>query len=315
MYPQIAVVLAVASAICYALSAVLQEREASRQQAGGLALVARLVRRRGWWAALTATIVGALFHLGAVGAGPLVVVQPIGVSTLVIALLMGSRLGREPVPARSWAGAACVVSGLPAVLAAVPHDAVRPAIRIGGAAGYWPIAAVLAAIVAATLATALLLGTRHHPRGAAIAYAASAAVCFGFTSATAKTIWLGQVDVQRVAVGLVVVCLGTVLAQHAYRDGGLGAPLAVLTLLDPFTAGAVGMLVLGEPFGTTPVTLVLGVAGGLVTSVGVVLLSARPDARPPGTPPGEALAITPGQPSPAPASPASRGAPGRSPAW
>jgi drug/metabolite transporter (DMT)-like permease len=297
MHLQIAVVLAVASAVCYALSAVLQEREASRQQTGGFALVARLVRRRGWWAAIMATCVGALLHLAAVGAGPLVVVQPIGVSTLVIALLIGSRLGRRPVPARSWAGAACVVAGLPAVLAAVPHDALHAEHRIGGATGYWTVAAVLAAIVAVALAAALLFGAGQRRRGAAVAYATAAAVCFGFTSATAKSIWLGQIDVQRIVVGLVVVCVGVLLAQHAYRDGGLGAPLAVLTLLDPFTAGAVGMLVLGEPFGTTPVTLAIGVAGGLVTSVGVGLLSARPVPASPGDvpvgPSGEPVAATP----------------------
>lgn len=291
MHPQLAVALALASAVCYALSAVLQEREASRQQAGGLALVARLARRRGWWAALAATAVGALLHLAAVGAGPLVIVQPIGVSTLVIALLIGSRLGRRRVPARSWAGAACVIAGLPAVLAAVPHDAGTHA---SDAAGYWQVAAVLAVVVALALVTALVLGARSRSHVAGIAYAASAAVCFGFTSATAKTIWLGHLEVPRIAVGVVVVCLGTVLAQHAYRDGGLGAPLAVLTLLDPFTAGAMGMLVIGESFGTTPITLAIGVAGALVTSVGVGLLSARPVAGPAGAvpagPPGEPVA-------------------------
>ncbi len=288
MHLQIAVVLAVASAFCYALSAVLQEREASRQEAGGLALVASLVRRRGWWAAIGATIVGALLHLAAVGAGPLAVVQPIGVATLVIALVIGSRLYGRPVPARSWAGAACVVTGLPAVLAAVPHDALRAGPPVEGTAGYWPIAAVLAVVVAVALASALVLGAGPHRRGSAIAFAGAAAVCFGFTSATAKTILLGHLEVARFAVGVVVVCLGTVLAQHAYRDGGLGAPLAVLTLLDPFTAGAVGMLVLGEPFGTTPVTLALGVAGGLVTAVGVALLSTRPLAPPPAAEPLQA---------------------------
>jgi drug/metabolite transporter (DMT)-like permease len=277
MYLQAAVLLAVASAVCYALSAVLQELEASRQQSvGGLALISRLVRRRRWWAAIAATIVGALLHLSAVAAGPLVVVQPIGVSTLVIALLIGSRLGHRAVPARSWAGAACVVTGLPAVLAAVPHDALRAGTHLQATTDYWPTAAVLAAVIATALATALLLGAAHRPRGSAIAYAAAAAVCFGFTSATAKTIIIGHLEPQRFAVGIIVVCLGTVLAQHAYRDGGLGAPLAVLTLLDPFTAGALGMLVLGEPFGTTPLRLALGITGGLITCVGVALLSQRP---------------------------------------
>ena len=126
--------------------------------------------------------------------------------------------------------------------------------------------------------------SRRQVLGAA-ALGASLAACARpvtstFTSATAKTIILGHLEPQRFAIGVVVVCLGTVLAQHAYRDGGLGAPLAVLTLLDPFTAGSLGMLVLGEPFGTTPIRLALGVAGGLVTCVGVGLLSTRPTATP-----------------------------------
>jgi len=241
---------------------------------------------------MAATVAGALLHLGAVGAGPLVVVQPLGVSTLVVALLIGWWLSRTPVPARSWAGAACVVGGLPAVLAAVPHEGLPAGQPTGAAPGFWPVAAVLGAVIAAALTAALLLGAGRHPRGAAIAYAVGAATCFGFTSATAKTIWLGQLGVARIAIGCVAVGLGVVLAQHAYRDGGLGAPLAVLTLLDPFVAGSVGVFVLGEPFGTTPLTLAIGVVGAVATSIGVALLSARPapartDA-PPREPVGEA---------------------------
>ncbi|MFC5948919.1 DMT family transporter [Pseudonocardia lutea] len=271
----LAILLAVASAVFYAVSAVLQEREASRQSAAGLGLMTRLLRRRLWWAAVAATLTGAGLHVAALAAGPLVVVQPLGVSCLAIALLLGSRVNRTPITPRSWAGLLCVVLGLPAVLSAVPHH--RPHgvhLPPGGGVGFWPVVGVLAVVVAAAAATGLLLG-RRGPRGGAVCYAVGAALCFGAASATAKTLLLGDLTPGRFAVTAAAALVGTALAQHAYRGGGLGAPLAVLTILDPVTAGAVGVLVLGEPFGTTPPTLAVGILGMVVTAVGVALLSAR----------------------------------------
>ncbi|GAA1861979.1 hypothetical protein GCM10009836_47810 [Pseudonocardia ailaonensis] len=270
-----AICLALASALFYAISAVLQEREASKQEdAGGLALLGRLARRRGWWAAVLATLVGASLHLCALAAGPLVVVQPLGVSCLAIALVIGSRVHRTPVGRRSWIGAACVVLGLPAVLAAVPHHAGGPLHPTEDALGFVPVTAIVAGLVVLATLAAVILG-RSRPRAEVICYALGAAMCFGVASTTAKTLFLGHFGPIRLGVMIVAALLGTLLAQHAYRDGGLGAPLAVLTLMDPVTAGAMGVLVLGEPFGATPLALVFGVVGALVTATGVVLLSVR----------------------------------------
>ncbi|MCE3553090.1 DMT family transporter [Pseudonocardia sp. RS11V-5] len=291
----LAILLAVASAVFYAISAVLQEREASRQSATGLGLMARLVRRRVWWAAVGATLAGATLHVAALGAGPLVVVQPIGVSCLAIALVLGSRVNRTRISPRSWAGVLCVALGLPAVLAAVPHHGPHGAPPAAGAGlGFWPVVGVLAAVVVVAAGTGLLCG-RRLPRGAAVCYSVGAALCFGLASATAKTMLIGHLTPERVALTAAAALVGTALAQHAYRGGGLGAPLAVLTLLDPLTAGAMGVLVLGEPFGRSPLTLALGVLGLLVTAVGVGLLSAR---RP---------AVTAEPPAPEPVGAASRG--------
>lgn len=271
----LAILLAVASAVFYAISAVLQEREASRESAAGLGLMTRLLRRRLWWAAVAATLTGAALHVAALAAGPLVVVQPIGVSCLAIALVLGARVNRTAITPRSWAGVLCVALGLPAVLAAVPHHGPHGAPPPPGAGlGFWTVAGVLTALVAAAAAGGLLCG-RRLPRGAAVCYAVGAALCFGVASATTKTLLVGHVSPGRIAVTAAAALIGTALAQHAYRGGGLGAPLAVLTLLDPLTAGAMGVMVLGEPFGTTPLTLALGVAGLIVTAVGVGLLSAR----------------------------------------
>jgi hypothetical protein len=108
-----AVALALASAVCYAVSAVVQHREASRPAIGGLGLLADLVRRRRWWAALAASALGGVLHVAALGAGPLVLVQPLGVSTLVFALLIGARTDAAPVPRRSVLGAVCYSSAKP----------------------------------------------------------------------------------------------------------------------------------------------------------------------------------------------------------
>jgi drug/metabolite transporter (DMT)-like permease len=266
----LAVALALASAVCYSASAVLQHREVAAHQSSGLHLVARLVRRRGWWIAIAATVLGALLHLAALGTGALLLVQPLGVTALVFALLIDARMNRTTVDGTTWLGAACIVLGLPAVLSAIP----RHAAPVTPVLGYWAVAAAVA-LLAGVLATGATLIRRRLPRAAPVLYAVAAAVCFGLTSGTAKAVWLGNTAPIVIGAGLISAAAGVVLAQHAYRDGGLGAPLATLTLVDPLAAGFVAVLALGEPISTTPLHLAIGLAGALATAVGVVLLSPR----------------------------------------
>ncbi|WP_214406590.1 DMT family transporter [Pseudonocardia lacus] len=271
MNPALAVALALTSAACYALSAVLQHHEASRQPESGVAtLMIALMRRKGWWAAQTATILGALLHLAALGAGPLVLVQPIGVTALALALPVGARVGRTPVTRRAWIGALCVVVGLPAVLTALPH---RPGVG-HIAIPFASLACAIAVLVAAATLLALRV-RRTNQHWSAILLAGAAAVCFGTTSASVKALWLGMGSVTVVLVAVIAAPLGVVLAQHAYQDGGLGAPLAVQTLADPVTAVAIGALALGEQLAASPLRIALGAVGIAVTVAGVILLSTR----------------------------------------
>jgi hypothetical protein len=229
-----------------------------------------LMQRRGWWAAQTATVVGALLHLAALGAGPLLLVQPIGVAALALALPVGARIGRTRVTRRAWIGALCVVVGLPGVLTAIPHHpGVGPVF-----ASFTTTAGVVAALVAAATLSALRV-RRTHPHWAAILLAGAAALCFGTTSASVKAVWLGMGSPAVVAIAVVAAPLGVVLAQHAYQDGGLGAPLAVQTLADPVTAMTIGVLSLGEQLAGNPLRIALGLLGIAVTVAGVVLLSSR----------------------------------------
>ena len=98
-----ALVLAMVSTGCYAMSAVLQEREARRQDAHGAALLLGLMRRPWWWLAVAATVAGAVLHVAALVLGPLSVVQPCGVLTLVLALPLRGFMGGRPVNRRDVA--------------------------------------------------------------------------------------------------------------------------------------------------------------------------------------------------------------------
>lgn len=111
-----AVALVVLSTGCYATSAVLQEQEASRQVAAAR-LVRGLIRRPRWWLAVSASALAAALHIAALALGPLSVVQPLAVLTLVLALPLGACWSGRAVSGRQWRAAVAVVTGLATALA------------------------------------------------------------------------------------------------------------------------------------------------------------------------------------------------------
>lgn len=270
-----AIGVALASAGCYAVAAVLQQREASRhdEDAGisGLALAARLVRRPRWWIAVSATLAGALLHVVALRFGPLTLVQPLGVSALVLALPLGAWLVGRTVTRGEWAAAGAVALGLLAVLSLVPHRARAPQVSdvaLGIAVG-------ACAVVVGLL---VLAGSRFGPRAGSVLRAAASAVLFGLASAMARLLVAGSGPWVLAAVTCAVAAVaGMVLIQTAYRDGGLGAPLATCTLVDPLAASLLGIVLLGEVVRATPVDAMLGVVGLALTATGITVLSRHVD--------------------------------------
>lgn len=266
----VAVVLAVLSTCCYAMSAVLQEREAAGQDVRGVRLVARLTRRPWWWFAVAATGAGALLHVAALASGPLSLVQPLGVLTLVLALPVGARLGGRTVTPAEWRAAAAVALGLAALLTVAPHHA--PAV-------YLPASSILIAslMVAAVVAVLALIAVWLPARAVPLAHAAAAATCFGFASAMARVAVTATAPVWLVAALAVLGAVGGLgLLQSAYRSGGLGAPLATQILVDPLVAVLLAITLLGEPLPLTPWRVTIGVAGLLATAAGIRALTRVP---------------------------------------
>lgn len=270
-HPAVAIGVALASAGCYAVAAVLQQREASRHESdaevGGLALFGRLIRRPRWWLAVSATIVGALLHLVALRFGPLTLVQPLGVSALVLALPLGAWLVGRTVTRGEWAAAGAVALGLLAILSLAPHHARPPEVSD---------AALGVAVGGCALVVGLmvLVSTWFGHRAGSVLRAAASAILFGLASAMARLLVAGSGPwILAVLTCAVAAVTGMVLIQMAYRDGGLGAPLATCTLVDPLAASILGIVLLGEAVRVTPIEAALGVVGLALTAAGLTVLS------------------------------------------
>jgi drug/metabolite transporter (DMT)-like permease len=273
----IAIGVALLSAVCYAIAAVLQQREAARHDKHGLELIFDLLRRPRWWLAVSSTLAGATLHVVALKFGPLTLVQPLGVSALVMALPLGAWFGARRVLRAEWAAAGAVVLGLLAVLTLAPRHVPPPAvpstelaIAIGSCLGFL----ILCVVVSRTL-----------PRRAApVVRAVGSAACFGFASAMARLVVAGSgpVFIPVLACGFFAVT-GMLMIQAAYRDGGLGAPLATCTIVDPVTASFIGIVLLDEHLRLGIAGGAIGFAGLLATVIGLTVLT-RHAHHPPKTP-------------------------------
>lgn len=279
-----AVALSLVSAVAYAAAAVAQERLAARTapKAGLLALLGS----GAWWWAVGLNASGALLHVVALAYGPLTVVQPLGALTLVAAVPLGARRAGRQVSRAEWRGTALTLVGLTAILVAAagadgePDDTLTLAQALG-------VAGVALALVALLSRPGARPGLRH---------AAASGITSGVASALTQTVTVaaaahgragaeGDADIlplwQVSAVALVVAALasgGLLLSQTAYR-GGLGAPLAVLTLANPVAAAAIGVILLGERLQGGVSGVAAALAGALVAARGVVLLSRSSAAR------------------------------------
>ncbi|GGQ97983.1 hypothetical protein [Streptomyces aurantiogriseus] len=295
----VAVLLSLLSAVAYAAAAVAQERLASRSPGTGLV---RLLGSGAWWASVGLNGGAALLHVVALKYGPLTVVQPLGALTLVAAVPMGARVAGRRVGAAEWRGTAFTLLGLAALLVTASGPAPEDVLSV-------PEALAVAGTTAALIGLLARPGTRPGLRHAtASGFASGVASALTQTVTVAATDRSGPLlDVQVIGVALLVAAFATaglLLAQTAYR-GGLGAPLAVVTLANPVAAAVIGLALLGERLQGGAAGVLLALAGAGLAARGVVLLSRaapEPDVvHEEEHPVAAVLALEPGTASPEPA--------------
>ncbi|MFG2804370.1 DMT family protein [Streptomyces massasporeus] len=263
----IAVALSLVSAVAYAAAAVAQERLASRSPGAG---TLRLLGTGAWWWSVGLNASAALLHVVALRYGPLTVVQPLGALTLVAAVPMGARLAGRRVSAVEWKGTALTLLGLGAILVTASGPAPDDVLSVPEA-------------LAVAGATAALIGVLSRPGARpGLRHASASGLASGVASALTQTVTVAATDrsgpvlsVQVVGVALLVAAFaagGLLLSQTAYR-GGLGGPLAMVTLANPLAAAVIGLSLLGERLQGGPAGVLLALAGAALASWGVVLLS------------------------------------------
>ncbi|MCT9083560.1 DMT family transporter [Streptomyces fulvoviolaceus] len=263
----LAVVLSLFSSVAYAAAAVAQERLASRNPGSGLA---RMLRSGAWWGSVVLNASAALLHVVALKYGPLTVVQPLGALTLVAAVPLGARIAGRKVSAVEWRGTAFTLLGLAAILVVASGPAPEDVLSV-------PEALMVAAATAALIGALARRGTRPGLR-----HASASGLASGVASALTQTVTVAVTDrsgsllsIQVIGVAVLVAAFATgglLLSQTAYR-GGLGAPLAVVTLANPVAAAVIGLSLLGEQLQGGAAGVLLALAGAGLAAWGVVLLS------------------------------------------
>ncbi|MET9082519.1 DMT family transporter [Streptomyces sp. NPDC004237] len=265
----LSVLLSFVSAVAYAGGAIVQEQVAVSSPDEQYAPL----RRPSWWGAMALNGLGGLLHVVALAYGPLSLVQPLGALTIVFALPMAALFVGRRAGATAWRGAIMATVGLAGLLSLVgtsDSHTLDYAGRIG------------VSLVTGGAVVALMIAGRaahRHPAVRSVLLATASGIAFGMSSVFTKVVaidwdggiavsdllWLGVIGVYAVA--------GVLISQSAYRGGGLAAPLATLTVVNPVLAAAVGITMFGEAFryGTTGTLLALGC--GVVAAGGLILLT------------------------------------------
>lgn len=267
----ITITLCVAVAIAYAWAALIQSRYAHLP-------VLELLRIPAFWGALALNALGAALHVTSLAFGPLSLIQPLGVLTLVLAVPLAASAARRRVTRLELGGMTNTVIGLAGLTLIITTSGTTQTLS----------STELVTLVAATIVVIAILGGLGHRRGAstlweAIAGGATYSVCSALCQTVVVTAGdegvgalLRPITILAIIAIAVFAVAATLLTQRSYRHG-LAAPLAVTNLVNPATATTIGVALLGEHLSTTPVGLTIGVVCALLSGYGVSQLARARD--------------------------------------
>jgi drug/metabolite transporter (DMT)-like permease len=273
-----AVALALAAALLFALGTVLQQKVAateSGEEAMRAGFLVRLARRPQWLAGVAADAGGFVCQAAALGLGRIVVVQPLLATTVVFALPLGVWIGDQRIGRREWLAALLVTGGLAVFLVVGDpsggrDDATTTAWLIsGGAIAAASAALTLAAAGRPPAARAALLGS-----ATGLLFGLSAAL----TKATVERLDGGLLDVVadwHLYALIVVGYASMTLSQASLQTGVLAPAVATQMVLDPVVSLLLGIFAFDERLHETAAGAIAALAALCVMFGGLVVLASR----------------------------------------
>nr|WP_019819586.1 DMT family transporter [Saccharomonospora saliphila] len=270
-----AVALATLGALFIAVGSALQERvvAGTRAAAGQMRFVLSLARHPRWLLGGVCAGVGVALHVLALSHGPVSIIQPVGTTGLLFAVVTKALLDRRGVRPAELLGSTAIVLGLAGLLTALPHDPKDPTLSLAGAL------ALGSGTLLVTGVAALMASTTDSSSAKAALLAFAAGSAFGVGSALVGVIGHRALADPSAVLGwptvvvLMLLACGALAQQHAYRMRRFALAFAVLLITDPVVAASVGVLVLGEPMpGTAAKAAWMGVSATVVVA-GVVALA------------------------------------------
>jgi drug/metabolite transporter (DMT)-like permease len=273
---EIAVLLALSSALCVAIADALQQRATHRitdTARSNLELFAKLLGNRRWrWGALI-LIASIALQAAALGQGSVLLVQALLVLSLLFALPVSARLAHRRVTGWEWIWAVVLTAAVVVIVTVGNPQAghSRASLQTWAA-----VAVVLGPLLVGCLVVARI-------RGGALA-----AVLFAFVSGSLWAVFavLTKGVVAQLGAGgwavarspelyawLLTALAGFAWEQSAFRAGTLTASMPTLEVTQPVVAAVLGVVVLGETLNTGHAGMIALVIAALVMAVATVELA------------------------------------------
>jgi drug/metabolite transporter (DMT)-like permease len=274
-----AAMLALLSAVCFALAATLQQRGQFRLARAGSAVqgVAGLVRLLAvpvWLLGTLILLIGYGTQGAALDRGRLVVVQPLMVTTIVWALPLGYWLTSQQIVRRQVLGAAVVVVGLALfVLVGDPNAGVDDASTV---------ALVISAVVICAVVVLLMLWLRTGvaPSARAAALGLAAGLLFGLAATFAKPVLDDLHGGIAEAAGdwrtwalLGFGFTGFLIQQLSLATGQLAPAMAAVSVSNPAVSVILGILLFEEQLTRPGWHVVVAMVALLAALAGAVLIT------------------------------------------
>lgn len=248
----LAVLFALASALTIAWGTVVRHRIAEAAPVSGNAAILSAMKRPLWWAGMSTAIIAYLLQVVALGFGPLLIVQPILVTSLMFTLPLSARYDgrRISVSEMTWATILTISVSVLVLLGRPLPGITHPPLE----RWFLPIGIGFAVLFAMDRYAA-----RQIRSDKALILGIVTGAIFGYVGVFSKAVadifvisgFVGLLTNWELYALILSATIGTVVQQSSFNAGALKNSLPAMKSAEPVVAFSLGYLVLGEKFQAT----------------------------------------------------------------